>query len=255
MQCPNDFPALPGALSGLWWGGSAENGWGIGLTQRENHVFATWYMYDTAGNAKWYVASDCAMASANLASGRCTGTLYEVSGAAFFGTAFNAGAVHPTASGTMQVDFTDTSNGTLAFTLNGVSRTLPITRQVFRTGTTPPMIDYTDLWWGGAAESGWGLSISQQYDVMFLAWFVYDANGKPTWYVATDCVVVAAGNGCTGTLYHTSGPPFGPTFDPSRVQVTPAGSVSVTFTDPNHGTLDYSVGAVTASKPITRQIF
>lgn len=255
VQCPNDFPTLPGPLSGLWWGGSAENGWGIGLTQRENHVFAAWYMYDASGNAKWYVASDCSMAGANLASGRCTGTLYDVSGAPFFGTTFNPGAVHATAAGNMQADFTDPSNGTLTFTLNGVTRTLPITRQVFRTGTAPPTIDYTDLWWGGSGESGWGLSVSQQYDVMFLAWFVYDANGKPTWYVATDCAVTIGGNGCSGALYHTSGPPFGPTFDPSRVQVAPAGTVSVTFTDPNHGTLDYTVGGVTASKQITRQIF
>lgn len=40
-----------------------------------------------------------------------------------------------------------------------------------------------DLWWGGAAESGWGMSINQRGERLFNVWFVYDEAGLPTWFV------------------------------------------------------------------------
>jgi hypothetical protein len=64
-----------------------------------------------------------------------------------------------------------------------------------------------------------------------------------------------SGSGCSGTLYRTTGPPFGPTFNPAQVQAFPAGTVSVTFTDANNATLNYTVGGTTASKSITRELF
>ena len=123
---------------------------------------------------------------------------------------------------------------------------------MFQSGSTPPAIDYTDLWWN-PNESGWGMEITQQYSVMFLAWYVYDSAGKPMWYVAPDCVVV--GNGCSGSLYRTTGPALGPTFNPSAVQVFTADTVSLSFSDANNGTLSYTVNGASASKTITRQLF
>jgi len=72
--------------------------------------------------------------------------------------------------------------------------------------------DYTDLWWN-PGESGWGIAVLHQFSVMFLAWYVYDSAGKPVWYVASNCGVNASLNGCSGVLYRTTGPAFGPTFD------------------------------------------
>src|SRR5205807_4107411 len=110
----------------------------------------------------------------------------------------------------------------MTYTVAGQTRTVALSRQLFASGAAPPAVDYTDLWWN-ADESGWGMAIAHQYGVMFLAWYVYDATGKPTWYVASNCVV--SGSNCSGTLYRTTGPAFGPTFDPSRVQVSTAGTV------------------------------
>jgi hypothetical protein len=64
-----------------------------------------------------------------------------------------------------------------------------------------------------------------------------------------------SGSSCSGTLYRTTGPPFGPTFNPSQVQNTPAGSILVIFTDPNNAILNYTVDGVKGSKAVTRQIF
>ncbi|MCP6769076.1 hypothetical protein NL529_29945, partial [Klebsiella pneumoniae] len=81
---------------------------------------------------------------------------------------------------------------------------------------------------------------------IFLAWYVYDASGQATWYVASNCVV--SGSSCSGTLYRTTGPPFGPTFNPTQVQVSTAGNVIVSFIDANNAVLSYTVNGVTATK-------
>ncbi len=255
QQCPSVFPKLPGALSGLWWGGQLESGWGIDFTQRENHLFAAFYTYDDAGNPKWYVAPACTMPASGVTSGSCTGDLYEVTGSSLFGIAPSGSHNPASKAGTLQVDFADTSHATMSYTVGSVSRTVPIQRQPITSGTTPPTIDYTDLWYAGQQGEGWGIAMSQQYGVMFLAWFVYDASGKPVWYVASDCVVVANGNGCSGDLYQVTGPPFGPTFDASKIQAAKVGTVAATFTDPNNGTLSYTVNGTPGSKTITRQVF
>ncbi|HXZ49192.1 MAG TPA: hypothetical protein VEG27_09230 [Usitatibacter sp.] len=245
-------PESPGALTGLWWN-SGESGWGVHFTQRRNLIFAAWYTYDGSGNPKWYVASDCAMpAGSTGVTGTCNGTLYEVGGPAFFGASFDPSLVHVAAAGTLQVAFQDANNASMSYTVAGQTRTVAITRQPLAAGSVPPAVDYSDLWWN-PSESGWGLAMAQQYGVIFLAWYVYDASGKPVWYVASDCVV--SGSSCSGTLYRTTGPPFGPTFDSTQIKVFEAGSVLVSFIDANNAVLSYTVDGVSATKTITRQVF
>jgi len=246
----NGPPNTPGPLSGLWWNPN-ESGWGIDFTQRRNIIFAAWYTYDASGNPKWYVASSCTMANANVTSGTCNGTLFEVNGPNFFGGAFESSKVNVTTAGTLAVNFQDANNASLTYTLGTQTRTVPITRQPISGGSIPG-VDYTDLWYN-AAESGWGLAIAQQGSVMFLAWYVYDSSGKPMWFVASNCAV--SGTSCTGALFRTTGPAFGPTFDSTAVHVTQVGTVSVNFSDPNNGVLSYTVNGVTATKNITRQAF
>lgn len=65
--------------------------------------------------------------------------------------------------------------------------------------TISPM---TGLWWN-QHESGWGVGITQQFGVIFATLYTYDFEGRPTWYVASNCVVAA--DGCTGDLYAVTG--------------------------------------------------
>ena len=239
---------VPGVYSGLWWN-AAESGWGINFTQRGSNMFVAWYTYDASGNPKWYVASNCAMSGAG-----CSGLLYEVSGPRFFSSAFNPALAAVAQAGSVQLSFADTSRGTMSYTLNGQSRSVAITRQLAQGPASGAVIDYTDLWWN-PGESGWGAAITQYASQMFLAWYVYDAGGKPVWYVASNCALTADGDGCSGTLYRTTGPAFGPTFNPASVQVFEAGTVSLQFSDGNNGRLSYTVGGVASSKAITRQLF
>jgi YVTN family beta-propeller protein len=239
----------PGALSGLWWNPD-ESGWGISFTQRGSIIFAAWYSYDDGGNPRWYVASECRMAN----SSSCSGTLYQVAGPRFFGVPFNASAVAANPAGTLNVSFQGNNNAAMRYSVGGQSRTVSLTRQVFQPSGTAPATNYTDLWWN-PNESGWGLSVTQQFNLMFLAWYVYDSSGNPVWYVASSCAVTSGGNGCSGTLYRTTGPAFGAGFDPMQVQVFPVGSVTLNFSDGNNGTLSYVVDGVSGSKAITRQLF
>ena len=244
----------PGTLSGLWWNAN-ESGWGIHFTQRRDIVFAAWFTYDGSGNPKWYVASNCTMAAGSTAAaGRCNGTLYEAAGSGFFGTTFNSSAVTASTVGALQVTFQDANAAVMTYSMNGQGRTVPITRQQFQSGSAVPPIDYTDLWWN-PSESGWGLAVTQQFGVMFIAWFVYDSAGKPIWYAASNCAVSATQDGCTGVLYRATGPAFSTSFDSAQLRVFTAGTVTLTFSDTNNGTLRYTVDGVTSSKAITRQLF
>ena len=43
---------------------------------------------------------------------------------------------------------------------------------------------FSDLWWN-PSESGWGVTIAHQQDVMFLTFFVYKDDRSPYWVTAT----------------------------------------------------------------------
>ena len=244
-------PESPGALTGLWWNPN-ESGWGIHFTQRGSNVFAAWYTYDGAGNPKWYVSPQCVGATGS--SGTCSGTLYEVNGPRFFGVDFTPTTPSEvTTAGSLTVNFQNANNASMSYTVGSRSRTIAIVRQIFLVAaTSPPAVDYTDLWWN-PNESGWGMAITQQFGNIFLAWYVYDSSGKPFWYVAPSCAV--SGSSCLGTLYRTTGPPFGPPLDPTKVQPFAVGSAIVSFVDANNAVLSYTVDGVSATKVIQRQLF
>ena len=254
VQCTGSLasapaPNAPGGLTGLWWNAN-ESGWGIHFTQRGNNVFAAWYTYDASGNPKWYVASNCTGMTGT--SGTCNGTLYQVNGPVFFGVDFDSHLVNVVTAGSLQVNFQGANSASMTYTVGTQTRTVAITRQPLGTGTTTPAVDYSDLWWN-RNESGWGMAMAQQFGNIFLAWYVYGSDGKPIWYVASNCVV--SGSSCSGTLYRTTGPVFGPTFDSTQIHVFSVGSAIVSFVDANNAVLSYTVDGVSATKTITRQLF
>jgi hypothetical protein len=119
-----------------------------------------------------------------------------------------------------------------------------------------PTANYQGLWWASPAgsESGWGINLAHQGDVIFATWFTYDANGK-AWWLSMTAPKTSAG-AYSGTLYATTGPPFSAMpFDPSQVQASAVGSATLTFDDPGNGTFAYAVNGVSQTKAITRQVF
>jgi hypothetical protein len=116
--------------------------------------------------------------------------------------------------------------------------------------------DYSDLWFT-STESGWGANMIQQGEIIFLTMFVYQSNGQPIWFVASDLTfqgTTGTTQRFTGPLYQTSGPFYGaPTFNPNSVVVTPVGTATFTATSATAGTLAYTVNGVNVTKSVTRQ--
>ena len=119
-----------------------------------------------------------------------------------------------------------------------------------------PAPNYEGLWWKSPAgiESGWGINLAHQGDVIFATWFTYDSAGRAWWLSMT--ANRTATNVFSGTLYETRGPAFSSVpFDPRAVAATPVGSATLTFSDNDNGTFSYTVNGISQIKPITREIF
>ena len=115
--------------------------------------------------------------------------------------------------------------------------------------------DYRDLWWAGAAENGWGMSIAQHGSTIFAAMYIYDASGKPAWVVMPGGAWNASFTDFTGALYSPKGTWFG-AYDASRlVAGAPVGSATLHFTSLGTATLSYTIDGVSGTKSITRQPF
>ncbi len=116
-------------------------------------------------------------------------------------------------------------------------------------GAASNTTDYTDTWWN-PTESGWGMQVVQQVDVLFATIYVYDAQTSPDWYSAA--LAQNAAGTWKGDLYATHGPWFGGPFDPAAVTKRLVGELAVTFDASDRGTLVYSVDGVIVQRPIER---
>jgi hypothetical protein len=256
-----DPPPLTANFEGLWWNSPAgsESGWGINFAHQGDVIFATWFTYDATGKGWWLV-----MTAPKTAPNTYAGTLYQTTGPAFNAVPFNPTQVTPTQVGTGTLTFSDANNAMFAYTVNGVSQTKNITRQVFgppptcaaSAGNLATATNYQDLWWAAPAssESGWGINFTHQGDTIFATWFTYDLDGKPMWLVVT--APKTAPGTYVGTLYRTTGPAFNAVpFNPASVVPTAVGTAMLSFTDGNTGTFAYTVNGVSQTKAVTREIF
>jgi hypothetical protein len=252
----------PTNYEGLWWSSPAgsEAGWSVNVAHQSDTIFVTWFTYDLTGKAWWLT-----MTASLTATGTYTGTLLQQIGPPFNSVPFVPGQVRSTAVGTGTLTFTNATTGTFAYTVNGVTQTKTITRQVFGqlpTCTFGLLTDltlaysYQDLWWAApaGAESGWGVNLTHQGDTIFATWFTYDLDRTPLWLSVTAPKTAAGTYG--GTLYRTRGPAFNAVpFRPENVVATAVGTATFTFTDGNTGTFNYTVNGVTQTKAITREVF
>ena len=113
--------------------------------------------------------------------------------------------------------------------------------------------DFTDLWFN-PAEGGWGLNVIHQNGVIFATLFVYDSAGQPHFFGATN--TVGSGNNFSGTLSESKGTYFATNpYNADSFVATSVGTLSLSFSGPNSGTLTYNVGGTTVTKQIQRFSF
>ena len=115
--------------------------------------------------------------------------------------------------------------------------------------------NHTALWWN-PAESGWGVNVTHEGDIVFATLFTYDSAGVPMWLVMS--AGTRQGNTDTfgGDLYRTTGPVFNANpFTPiGAANVTRVGTMAFSFSGAIAG-LAYDVNGVQVTKSLQKQLY
>ncbi len=131
----------------------------------------------------------------------------------------------------------------------------PATRAAYTIEQNPNNTSTLSGIWYNIDESGWGITFTQQFNIIFATMFTYDNAELPTWYVASNCNV--ANDGCTGDFFAIAKgtAPVKPwvALDPNDLKRV--GAFTATFSDINNATIAYSINGVNGFKRITRQLW
>ncbi len=240
-------------LTSMWWAGPLENGWGMSVVKHGAQLFNVLFVYDDAGLPTWYVQPG--------------GTWSQGVGTSFYGRLYSPRSAPWFAYDSSQlVAGQSVGEASLAFrgpersSLSGDIRPnlrvdKELERQDFTGDRASPLAGVADMWWGGPQQNGWGIAIHEQFGNLFLVWFTYGADGKPTWFAMPGGEWVTP-TAYSGAIYRTVGTSWvvGP-YDASKLQVQAVGRYTVRFSDTGHAAFDYSVDGRSGTLSIQRQPF
>ncbi len=119
--------------------------------------------------------------------------------------------------------------------------------------TASAAANYQDMWWR-PSESGWGVMVLQQGDVISAVMFHYRPDRKPVWYLLSNAPR-GSDESYSGTLFETTGPALFGAFDPATVGVRDVGTMTLSFNSLTAGTVSYTIDGQSASKVIERITF
>lgn len=249
--------------TGMYWAGAAENGWGLSVTQHGENQFIAFYVYDSAGRPVWYVLP---AGTWNAAHTAFSGALYMPNSVYFQN--YDAGQFRPGAPvGNATITYNGLNAATLNYTINGVTDSKNLQRQLFGVDDGKPVLPVGDLWWGGdgqrpyehpvnndASQVGWGVNIAQDGNMLFPVWYTYDGDNRGGWYSVPGGTW--SGMTFTGDVYRTASSPWlGTAYNVNLLKVNKVGTMSLSFIDQNHAVMRYVINGVAQTKAITRQPF
>jgi hypothetical protein len=119
------------------------------------------------------------------------------------------------------------------------------------------LTNFSDLWWT-PAESGWGLNVAQQGELMYLTFYVFGRNTQPTWYTALlahQGTQPGGGELFAGPVFRSTGPSISGTFDPSLVRTQSIGQAQFRAASPTQATVSYQIddgGPIASTHAIER---
>lgn len=167
-----------------------------------------------------------------------TGGQYVLRGGLFGGTASCANSNGP-----------DVNQGNRDF-YSRFDQVYPSLQQWLGTAATVgPTRDYTGAWFV-PTESGWGLTVFNFPGQMFALFFVYDSQGRPTWYrfqgpwTGSDVV--------TAPLDRAASAAWSANFNPGGVSYTNVGTGTMTFTSATSATLTFNDGTVNRTVTLSK---
>jgi hypothetical protein len=253
MTLADEPAAVAPSVQDMWWAGEAESGWGVSIIQHGEKLFCVLYVYDYTAHTTWFVVPT---GTWNESRTTYRGAAYHPRGVEFYNydTAhFDPGLPF----GEITIEFASPNEAILTYRLDVYTGAKRITRQPYGTQGPVHVSDVTDMWWGGPSQSGWGVSIVQHFDSLFIVWFTYflPNRGVPTWFVMPGGTWTGPKT-YEGRIYR----PFGSTwlgvnFSSSRIYAPDNGPFRLTFEDRDHAILEVSVLDHTATLALTRQPF
>jgi hypothetical protein len=254
---PPIVPTRPSkSVQDMWWAGPSENGWGMSMVQHGDVLFAMLYGYWN-NFPRWWVMSG---GTWNAAHTVYTGALYEPRGAPF--RTYDASRFVPGPSiGTLTLTFFGDEIISMNTVMNvqqpfnTVASTKQMVRHGFGSGTAP-MQGLGDMWWGGPAQNGWGISVIQQAGALFAVWYTYENDGTPTWRVLPSGTWT--GNAFEGRLYTTRGGfPFfpGSIYPLSDFKVLDVGSARLRFNADGTAAFELNGEGLNRTMPLQRLPF
>jgi hypothetical protein len=118
-------------------------------------------------------------------------------------------------------------------------------------------LNYSDMWWAGQSENGWGMSVQQHSpsNAQFNAIYVYDGAGLPRWYVMPGGTWSNNFTVYTGLLYQPSGSPLNNYQASSLFVGNAVGTMTLTYNNLNSMTMQYTINNVSGTKNMVRQSF
>jgi hypothetical protein len=153
----------------------------------------------------------------------------------------------------MNVDLTP-DGFTGPFTGNGITNAFGRIAASVRSGPQTEGTGWRTDNWFPVNESGWGVNIVDQGDTIFATLFVYDAQRKPHWYVASDLSQSGSGVNALydGPLVESTGTYFGIPFNAASVMSRQVGTMNFQLLDRNSAILGYTVDGVSVTKHVSR---
>lgn len=255
-QVRASFSTATTNFSDIWWN-QTESGWGLALNHQDNIIAGALYTFAADGQPMYLILNG----ATPQPDGSYLGNLNRSTGPAFNALPWLTSQVVNTVVGTMRLRFLGSQNLDISYTVNGTPVTKSLTR--LRYGT-PPVCNFSgfdrsrafnfqDIWWN-PNESGWGLNIIHQDDVISVGLYTYDASGRDAWYLMAPGTRQTGTSTYAGPLKRVTGPVFN-AIPWTATQETTVGNLSINFTNGNQGTLTYTINGQQVVKTIQRLVF
>ena len=216
-----------------WWWNPTESGSGYAIERQGNSIFMAAFLYETSGAATWY---------ATLLSLQPDGTYKGdmtryVGGKSLLGPYKPATPTSVVATATASFPKPDSGTMTITFPNGSPNRTIPISRFAFASPSFEPSKgNFQSGWWWNDQESGTGYFIEVQGTSAFIASFMYETTGQPTWYASLSSLTDT--NVLSGALdMYANGQALGGAYKAPTANAGGAGSMSYGFTTDSIGNM------------------
>ena len=217
-----------GGVERGWWWNPAEGGRGFAIEKLGNKIFMAGFLYNDSGRPTWFTATG------ELSGNVFTAPIRLYSNGQTLSGAYVAPTQLSTSPGNVSLNFSDPTHAVMTWP----GGTVVLQRFEIVPGSlalpAPSFLPERGWWWN-ASEGGRGYALEIQGDNMFIAGFMYDANGQPAWYVSTGKMTDSHTYIGNWIEYSGGQTMTGPYKSPASNK--PVASIGINFPDAQHGNL------------------